>query len=271
MDTIEHQMPHFETLAIECVGGVAGDMLLGAFLGAGANRQAIDEAFATLETPALSLKVLSVEVGNEPALWVQSIPEGNSLAASSSHGVSMNQVFETLDQLRMSPKARDYAKAIFTILGNAESKAHQVHFDSVHLHEVGELDSILDVAGVAIAYESLGSPRLKCSVLPSGKGTVQTSHGPLECPVPAVVAVADEFQIPLEEVHVWGETVTPTGIAILAGLGCEFLSKDATFDGRVLGRGAGTKRFADRPRVRGTGSGAPDQAEVGRPVISPAR
>ena len=87
------------------------------------------------------------------------------------------------------------------------------------LHEVGQLDSIFDVAGVAIAYDSLGAPKLTSWPLPSGTGHVDTSHGRLECPVPAVAAVAAAYDIPLQQVEVVSETITPTGIAILAGLG----------------------------------------------------
>ncbi len=245
----QSEVPRFERLALECVGGVAGDMLLGAFLAAGADKGAIHEAFANLNESALKLLVEDVEIHREQALWVRSIPPGNQLNSSHAASVSMRQVFEVLEKLQMPPSALRYAKKIFTILGNAESEAHQVHFDSVHLHEVGELDSILDVAGVAIAYESIGSPSLTCTELPSGSGTVNTSHGILDCPVPAVVAIANRFKIPMVDIEVKGETITPTGIAILAGLDCAFTGRSEGFQGRVVGRGAGTKRFSSRPNL----------------------
>ena len=236
------------TLGVECVGGVAGDMLLGALVAAGADVHAIHTALASLEIAGLRFSSESVNVKGEPATYVHSIP-ARLRVPSGGHGVQMADVFQTLKRINLSAGAHALAERIFRVLGEAESKAHGTSFDKVHLHEVGELDSILDVVGIAIAYESLGRPRLKASPLPSGSGVVQTSHGALACPVPAVVEIAKEYCVPLRPVPVKGETITPTGIASLVGLDCIFMNEEPPQWGALVGRGAGTKRFKGRPNV----------------------
>lgn len=236
------------TLGVECVGGVAGDMLLGALVAAGADVHAIQTALTSLGVEGLRFSSESVNVDGEAATYVHSIP-AKLRVPSAGHGVHMADVFRTLKSIHLSPGAHARAQRIFRVLGQAESRAHGTEFDKVHLHEVGELDSILDVVGIAIAYESLGCPRLKASPLPSGSGVVQTSHGPLVCPVPAVVEIAKEHNVPLRDVPVKGETITPTGIASLVGLDCTFINEEPPQWGDLVGSGAGTKRFKGRPNV----------------------
>jgi hypothetical protein len=120
--------------------------------------------------------------------------------------------------------------------------------DDVHLHEVGALDSILDVVGIAVALESLGAPRVSSSAVPSGHGHVRAAHGELELPVPAVREIAARAGLPLIDVPVCGETVTPTGAAVLAVV-CERFGPPPAAPAAAVGVGAGTRRFADRPNV----------------------
>jgi len=231
---------------VECVGGVAGDMLLGAFLDAGADPTLIRGAFRTLGIDALALRSDRVYLAGESALHVCSAPRGK--IPGGAHGVHMKDVFRILGMMGLEPAVESLARKVFSILGEAESVAHGVPFDEVHLHEVGEVDSILDVVGVVLAYHNLGCPRLVASSLPSGRGYVDTSHGRLSCPVPAVCEIARRFEVPLDSVEVSGETVTPTGIALLVGLGCEF--GEGIFQRyKMLGAGAGSKRFEGRANV----------------------
>lgn len=234
------------TWEVECEGGVAGDMLLGAFLDAGACAQSVRAALGRLAVEELVLGSERVDVNGERALYVRSAPRGEIPADG--HGVRMGDIFRALDSMALEPEVLELVRGVFSILGEAESVAHGVGFEQVHLHEVGQLDSILDVVGVAVAYQSLGAPALVVSSLPSGSGYVDTSHGRLPCPVPAVVEIARRFEVPLDSVEVSGETVTPTGIALLVGLGCVFSAGD--FRRRqILGVGAGTKRFESRSNV----------------------
>lgn len=247
---------------IEPIGGLAGDMLLAALLDLGGDRRALEAVFASVahlngEQP-IRLRSARVELaahgagprvaGTAPLIdAIQIAAHPPSSATGHSHHRHVEHVFALLESSSASPAAIDAAQDTFRLLCAAEATAHQTTADQVHLHEVGELDSIMDVLGFHVLHHSLGSPALSCASLPSGSGSVDTSHGRLECPVPAVRALVDTHHLPLHSVEVVGETLTPTGVALVAR---------ASFPGQMpqnpadrVGVGAGTKRFAQRANI----------------------
>jgi pyridinium-3,5-bisthiocarboxylic acid mononucleotide nickel chelatase len=228
---------------LEAVGGVAGDMLLAALCDLGANTARIERAFASLQTPGLALSTRRVRVNGEGALYVRSAP------VSGDHGHRhLEEVLAVIDRVAASPAAKRLARRIFRRLAAAEGRVHGDDAQHVLLHEVGELDSVLDILGIAIALDSLGRPRVTCTPLPVGAGTVMTRHGRLRCPVPVVRELARRCRVPLVRVPILGETVTPTGIAVVAEV-CHRFVAQARGKATVVGVGAGTRRFADRPNV----------------------
>jgi pyridinium-3,5-bisthiocarboxylic acid mononucleotide nickel chelatase len=228
---------------VEAVGGVAGDMLLGAFIDLGADVEAIRAAVSSLGVPGLELEIAYSESQGERACTVRSMARQRS-----PHGRHLEDIFAILRRGEMTAPARATAERVFTILADAEGKSHGAHSHHVHLHEVGEIDSILDVAGIAVAYDNLGAPPLSVGALPSGCGTVDCAHGRLELPAPAVQHIAHSFGLDLVDVPVQGETVTPTGAAVLAAL-CRDVHAVLSRPGDRVGVGAGTRRFPDRPNV----------------------
>jgi len=232
----------FARLHVECVGGVAGDMLLAALIDLGADVDALRRDLASLGQAGLTLEVDEASLDGERALRVR------SLATDGAHHRSLADILAVIDGGDISPAARARARAIFEIMAVAEAVVHSGTTETVHLHEVGALDSIMDVVGIAAALDLLGNPRLTASPIPSGGGTVQTSHGELAVPVPAVVEIATQHNVPLVDVPLRGETVTPTGIAVLAQACDDFVSEVAS-GAAAVGIGAGTRRFADRPNV----------------------
>jgi uncharacterized protein (DUF111 family) len=233
----------FSRVYLEGVGGLAGDMLLAALLDLGADAGLVRSAVARIGEPGLSLEVSRVEVDGEAACHVRSIASSHG-----GHGRHLHEVLAFVDRAGLTPRARDAAGRIFDVLVRAEAACHGEPADQVHLHEVGELDSVLDVVGIAAAWDALGAPALDVGPLPSGRGTVATSHGTLTVPVPAVREIARAAGIPLVDVDVRGETVTPTGIAAAAALG-RVQGAPLTARGEMVGVGAGTKRFPGRPNV----------------------
>ena len=230
-------------LYVEAVGGVAGDMLLAALISLGADLVAIRSALASLGEPGLDLQLSEVDVGGERACYVRSLP-----SRPDAHGRHLHEVLATIARGNMSAGARGLSERIFTLLGNAEAASHGEDIQHVHLHEVGAIDSVLDVVGIAVAYDSIGSPRVSVGPLPSGHGEVQCSHGRLAVPVPAVQYIVRQSGLVLVDVPVLGETITPTGAAALAVLGRDF-GATLSGNGDCVGVGAGTRRFADRPNV----------------------
>lgn len=235
--------PVFRRLHFEAIGGVAGDMLLGALFDLGVNRQPVDRALASLGIDDLSLDVSRVEIDGVAAVCVRSI----AATATPIHR-HLHEIEALIDRVDASEPARARARRVFALLTQAEARVHGGTPESVHLHEVGQLDSVLDVLGIAIALHALGDPSISCSALPSGSGTVQTQHGVLECPVPAVREIAAAAGVPLVDVPVVGETVTPTGIAVLAEA-CSRFGAAPEGEAHAVGVGAGTRRFSDRPNI----------------------
>ena len=199
----------------------------------------------------LELVASRVEVNGVAARYVRSLPghdHESERGHHHHHHQRLSDILEVIARAKTSEPVRARARSVFEVLAAAEAAVHGGTADDVELHEVGELDSIMDVLGIAVALDLLGNPAMSAAPLPSGRGTVHTSHGELEVPVPAVREIARRHGIRLDDVLVRGETVTPTGIAVLAQAARAELKRPLGSADRV-GVGAGTRRFSDRPNV----------------------
>jgi hypothetical protein len=230
-------------------------MLLAALCDLGAPVAEIERCLARLGIPELSLCLDRVEVGGVSALHARSIPT----RAGAPHR-RLREVLSLLARARPRPGAAALAERVFRLLAEAEAEAHGAAVDTVELHEVGQLDSILDVLGIAVAIDALGQPEVACEPLPLGMGVVETSHGRLTLPVPAVRLISARHGVPTTPVAEVGETVTPTGIAVVAAVCTEFGLRSAEAPA-ATGVGAGTRRFPTRRNLvrilgyRGRGGG----------------
>lgn len=134
----------------------------------------------------------------------------------------LSEVYEILDRAAnagaVTPRALETAKKIFRIIAEAEAKAHGVPVEEVHFHEVGAVDSIVDILAVAILADDLGIEKCIVTGLNEGSGFVETQHGMLPIPVPAVARIAEAAGIALHITETKGEMVTPTGAGIVAAL-----------------------------------------------------
>ena len=142
----------------------------------------------------------------------------------------------------MTENAKKIALRIFEILAEAESKAHNVPVDQVHFHEVGAVDSIVDIVSVAVCLDDLDVTEVIVPVLCEGRGTVRCQHGILPIPVPAVANIVSANHLHLKMTEVEGELVTPTGAAIVAAV----KTKDKlpeTFEIQKIGIGAGKRQY----------------------------
>ncbi|MEZ0311685.1 MAG: nickel insertion protein [Myxococcota bacterium] len=252
----------FSRLHIEPVGGVAGDMLLAALIDLGADVAVVRSALAGFHEPGLSLTVDEVGVAGERALYVRSllgVPQTRFHAAQTVPLVGaaplhahhlLGDVLGRVRRAALDSAVTERVTHIFTLLAEAEAVVHGGDAATVGLHEVGELDSIMDVVGISVALASLGVREVSCAPLPSGHGTVMSSHGELACPTPAVKIICDRYNVPLEPVDVVGETVTPTGAAVVAAV-CETFTREPKGMATAVkvGVGAGTKRFPGRANV----------------------
>ena len=134
------------------------------------------------------------------------------------HHTGMREIRDIIGNLEMTEGARDLALRIFEILAQAESEAHGVPADEVHFHEVGAIDSIVDIVAAAVCFDDLGIRNVAVTGIAEGSGTVRCQHGILQVPVPAVANIAKAHRLPMRFTSRKGELVTPTGAAIAAAL-----------------------------------------------------
>lgn len=154
----------------------------------------------------------------------------------------MREIREIIEKGNMTEGARSLALKIFSILAEAESKAHQVPVEEVHFHEVGAVDSIVDIVAVAVCLDNLNIKNVIVPELWEGKGTVRCQHGILPVPVPAVMNIMQAYGLPVQITDITGELVTPTGAAIVAAIRTSE-SLPLKFIIKKTGLGAGKREY----------------------------
>jgi len=236
-------------LALEPIGGIAGDMLVAALLHLGAPRAALDEGIAALAKEDAGLRSLRIvaapaEVNGIAALHV-TVEMPDAVREHEPHHRPYRRIRELISGASIPPKAKAFAQAAFQRLAEAEGRIHGVPPDEVELHEVGALDSIADVVGASLLVAALDPGRIVALPPPAGSGTVRSRHGPIPVPAPAVVEVLRGRAIRPSGP---GERTTPTGAALLAAM-TEPVDSLPSMTIRRAGYGAGTKRWDDAPNL----------------------
>lgn len=158
------------------------------------------------------------------------------------------EILPMIDACDMTETAKALARKIFRIIGEAEAKAHDLPLDKVHFHEVGALDSIVDVVAAAVTFDSLHIKEVIVPKLTEGTGTVRCRHGVMPVPVPATVNIVSAYKIPMELTGAKGEYVTPTGAAIAAAISTSH-QLPPSFVIKKAGLGAGKRACTDRSGI----------------------
>ena len=161
---------------------------------------------------------------------------------------NLTDCLDIIDRTEMTDSARALARKIFTIIGEAEAKAHSKPLEEVHFHEVGAVDSIVDIVAAAVLFDSLGVSEVIIPALYEGIGTIRCQHGVLPVPVPAVMNIISAHDIPLQITGARGEYVTPTGAAIAAALRTDS-TLPASFRVVKTGLGAGKRDYKERTNI----------------------
>jgi len=225
---------------LDASSGLSGDMCLGALLDLGVAPALFRERMAGLRLP-VEIGVRRVRRGGFGAVKVDVEVKGH-------HHVERTfaDVERVILKSRFAPAVKDRALAIFKRLFEAEAKVHGRRFKEAHLHEAGADDALVDVVGTAFLLEELGVGEVYCSPLNVGSGWVQTSHGRLAVPPPAVAELLKGA--PVYSAWVESELVTPTGAAIVSALAARYTRLPELVYDRI-GRGAGTKEFPEIPNI----------------------
>jgi len=197
-----------KTCYLDCFSGISGDMLLGALVDAGLPVEALEAELRKLRLEGWYVTTESVRRGGLAATKLDFKIE------ETHHHRTWKTIREMIRTSELSQSVRGRAEAIFARLAEAEGAVHGTDTDEVHFHEVGALDSILDIVGASAALEMLGIEQVVVSPLNVGTGTVRTAHGVLPVPAPATAELLKGA--PVYSSGVEGELVTPTGAAIVA-------------------------------------------------------
>jgi hypothetical protein len=226
-------------LYFDCIAGISGDMALGALLDAGADLEPIRAGLMSLPVEPFDLDVERVDSGGLGATKVT--------VSTGAVGVirTYANIRSLLELAELPLDAKGLAQRIFRRLAEAEAMVHRRELEQVAFHEVGAVDSIVDIVGTALAISSLGVERVFASAVPTGFGMVKTEHGSLPIPAPAVVELLRGAPMYSRGVPV--ELVTPTGAAILAAL-VEGFGDLPRMRVEQVGYGAGSARL-DFPNV----------------------
>jgi uncharacterized protein (TIGR00299 family) protein len=243
-------------LYFDCFSGASGDMILGALLDAGLPLEDLRQALGSLAIEGASIhadRVLRAGVSatkfrvEEKMAHAHSHAHPHTHPRSHEHGHrSLDEINTLIDRSALSAAARASAKALFLRLGEAEAAIHQIPIDKIHLHEVGAIDSIIDIIGAVFALEWFGADRVLSSPLNVGGGTVNSAHGVFPVPAPATVKLL--AGAPVYSSGVQSELVTPTGALIITAYASSFGPTPA-MTMRQAGYGAGDRDLPGTPNV----------------------
>lgn len=249
-------------LYLECYSGISGDMFVASMLDLGASQKVLEEVLASLPLEGYKTEITRVKKSGLDVCDFNVVLEHDNhdhdmdyLYGEHHHEHHhhhhehrhLHDILHIIDHGKMTDGARELAKKIFTILGEAEAKAHGTTLDEVHFHEVGAVDSIVDIVSAAVCFDNLGIDEVYIPVIYEGTGTVNCAHGTLPIPVPAVNNIVSGHHLPMHIDTLKGELITPTGAAIASAImtSCEL---SETFTIKKTGVGAG-KRAYERPSL----------------------
>lgn len=273
------------SLYIDCSLGVSGDMLVAALLDVGADAAALDRALSSLsvadefevrvstvtkagirardfdvvlrhgcETRDHDMAYLHGHLGDEHGRRDRDHRHDHGNAHDHDHDHhhehrNLRDVMGIIDSAQMTTGARAIASRAFEILAQAEAQAHGLPVDQVHFHEVGAVDSIVDIIAVAVLVDSLDPDAVYATPLADGHGTIRCQHGVIPVPVPAVVNICRACELPTSHMDVEGELVTPTGAALIAALDAR-RAPDFAYTIQATGMGAGKRSYSVPSLVR---------------------
>ena len=268
-------------LYFECYSGISGDMAVAAMLDLGADQDALDRALSSLDLDGFRTEVTRVSKSGLDVCDFNVILEVDNHDHDmgylyghehhhdhghhgdhdehdhDDHGAhhhgdhhhphrGLPEILSIIDRADMTDGAKAVSRKVFEIIGAAEAEAHGVPIDQVHFHEVGAVDSIVDVVALGVCIDSLGVSRVCFSELYEGTGCIRCQHGVIPVPAPAVANIASAHSLPLRITPSQGEYVTPTGAAFAAAVRDSDVPASFTID--RIGLGAG-KRESERSGI----------------------
>ena len=243
-----------KTLYFDCFAGAAGDMILGALIDAGVPFEAVQHALGTLAVDGYEIAAdrvvkggitaVKFRVREVPALGHDAVPAGSPAPAHKHY--HLKHIRAAIDRSALSETGKARANRMFMRLAEAEAAIHGMSIEKVHLHEVGAIDSIIDIVGAVFALEWLGADRIVVSPMNVGGGMVRSAHGIFPVPAPATLKILGAA--PVYSSGIQAELLTPTGALVLTEYAAEFGPVPAMRIDRI-GYGAGDRDLPETPNV----------------------
>lgn len=265
------------TLYFDCFSGISGDMVIGALIDAGADPVQMEEELKKLRIDeeynlswgkvvknGITSTKFDVSLTSESEeTHEHSHSHGHEHSHSHGHEHDHNhnhshvphnhhgsrtykQIVEAINEANFNESVTNMSLAIFKKIGEAEGHIHGIPLDKVHFHEVGAVDSIIDIIGAAILIDQLGIETVQSSAIPTGYGHIHIDHGIYPVPAPATLEILKG--VPIASINIRSELATPTGAAIAAVLAENFGSLPP-MTVESIGYGAGTKTFENHPNI----------------------
>lgn len=267
-----------QALYIECYAGISGDMFVASLLDLGVDKDYLLSNLQTLPLEGYKINISRVkkmaldacdfnvilDVDNHDHDMQYLYEENHEHThehehshehkhehhehhiheANHTHHVhrNLNDVTTIINNSQITDNAKSIANKIFQIIAEAEAKAHGTSVEQVHFHEVGAVDSIVDITAAAICIDKLNINKVFCSSLSEGKGFVNCQHGAIPIPVPAVVNIVSANDLKLHFTNTKGELITPTGAAIIAAIKTDDTLPE-NFMIKKIGIGAGKRQY----------------------------
>lgn len=226
----------------DCYSGASGDMLLGALLDKSVDFSWFKNQLKSLNIPSESYSLEKTYVNRSS---ISSCKVEIKLNQHDHHHNNYQSICKIIDNSSIEEKAKELAKKIFHRLAIAEASVHNTTIEKIHFHEVGAIDSIIDIVGFSICFSALEIQKCFISPIPVGNGTTKCAHGTLPVPAPATVELLKESKLKIRNnPYIKGECLTPTATAILSTVIDEcshFPEVDKIIN---TGYGAGDKIFA---------------------------
>lgn len=198
----------------DCFSGIAGDMILGALIDAGIDVSYLEKELKKIDLTGYEIQTKKISYNSIAGTDVEiKIDETNVHR-------HLSDINNLIDESTLNVDIKKLSKQIFFNLAKAESKVHNIRIEEVHFHEVGAVDSIIDIVGSVICLKKLGIEKIYCSSLPMGKGFVNCAHGTIPIPAPATVELVKGTPVYSDERK--QELVTPTGAAIITTVADQF-------------------------------------------------
>ncbi|SDE01435.1 hypothetical protein SAMN02799630_04394 [Paenibacillus sp. UNCCL117] len=231
-------------LYLDCFSGISGDMTLAALVDAGADREYIEEELRKIQVEPFSIEWKRVNKKGISSLKADVLTDPHTPPQYHRH---YSEIIGIIESAGFNERVVKLSLCMFEKIAVAEAKIHGIPVENVHFHEVGAIDSIVDVIGVALAIDSLNIEKIISSAVPLGSGTVRCDHGIYPVPAPATLEMMRG--LPIATTAYALEMTTPTGAGIISGLVEEFARGLPPMIVEAIGYGAGTRDLPNQPNV----------------------